>query len=65
MAFGKKKHRGHDQQQDDPCMHAPLKYFPEDKTEKNSVTFKISYDGEDIKESIIIISIVFYTRQIK
>ena len=56
MGFGKNKRRGHEQQhRDDPCMHAPLKYFPEEKLEKNSVAFRITYDGEDIKESIAIL----------
>jgi len=55
MAFGKEKHRSHDQQEkekDSPWMHAPLRYFPEDKTEKSLVTSNITDDGEDVKESV-------------
>ena len=55
MTFGKKKHRSHEQHEhkyETPSMHAPLKYLPEDKTEKNLVHFKITQDGEEIKESV-------------
>ena len=54
MVFGNNKHRGHEQQRDDSCIHAPLKYFPELKLEKNSIVFKTIFYGEDIKESITI-----------
>jgi len=54
MAFHKKKKcRDHKHDQDDsPCSQAPLKYVAEEKVETKNAEFRITYDGEVIKESI-------------